>query len=174
MIEKKCENCKWGTEDGKCLDKSGQDCFPNDLWEPKINCDTCKYSYPLNCDDCFSPDYKNWELAEIEPKKGCFNCYYSGMCDDCKKYSMWKPKTGKIPPGKIRIIEAIDRDPKSRYYDHGGIETLDIIKAKLTQEQYKGFLLGNVIKYSCRANFKDSFERDIEKACFYNAELKEI
>lgn len=65
------------------------------------------------------------------------------------------------------------RDPKSRHYDMGGIEALDIIKAKLTPEQYRGFLLGNVLKYSCRANFKGEFDRDMEKAAFYNSFLKE-
>jgi hypothetical protein len=65
------------------------------------------------------------------------------------------------------------KDPKSRHYDHGGIETLDIIKAKLTPEQYKGFLLGNIIKYSCRANFKQQFVRDIEKAGFYQKFLSD-
>ena len=49
----------------------------------------------------------------------------------------------------IKII-----DPKSSYYDAGGISTMDIIKAKLTDEQFKGFLLGNQIKYSCRLNHK--------------------
>lgn len=43
----------------------------------------------------------------------------------------------------------------------------EIIKAKLTPEQYRGFCLGNIIKYSCRANFKGKFERDIEKVGFY-------
>ena len=64
------------------------------------------------------------------------------------------------------------KDPKSRYYDAGGIETLDIIRAKLTPEQYKGYLLGNMIKYSCRANFKGNFNRDIEKNKIYSAELE--
>lgn len=36
----------------------------------------------------------------------------------------------------------MSKDLKSSYYDEGGIETLDIIKAKLSPEQYKGFLLG--------------------------------
>ena len=58
-------------------------------------------------------------------------------------------------------------DPKSRYYDAGGIETLAIIRAKLTSEQYRGFLLGNLIKYAARANFKGKFTRDIEKAGQY-------
>lgn len=63
------------------------------------------------------------------------------------------------------------KDPKSRYYDAGGIEVTDIIKAKLTPEQFKGFLLGNIIKYSCRANFKKAFDRDIEKVGNYQKQI---
>lgn len=58
-------------------------------------------------------------------------------------------------------------DNKSDYYDAGGIETLKIIKAKLTPEQYEGFLMGNAIKYLARANFKGAKFRDIEKASIY-------
>lgn len=58
-------------------------------------------------------------------------------------------------------------DSKSSYYDAGGISVLDIIKTKLTQEQYKGFLLGNQIKYSCRLNHKGDPQRDAEKAANY-------
>jgi len=62
-------------------------------------------------------------------------------------------------------------DKKSSYYDAGGIVTLDIIKAKLTEEQYKGYLLGNILKYVCRANFKENFIRDLEKVNNYSKEL---
>lgn len=55
-------------------------------------------------------------------------------------------------------------DDKAEYYDAGGIETMDIIRAKLTDEQFKGFLLGNALKYLCRMNFKGCSERDAEKA----------
>jgi len=65
-------------------------------------------------------------------------------------------------------------DPKSTYYDAGGVTVLDVIKAKLSDEQYKGFLLGNVIKYSGRLNFKGSPERDAEKTAFYSKLLKEV
>lgn len=62
-------------------------------------------------------------------------------------------------------------DEKSTYYDAGGIETISIIKAKLTKEQFEGFCLGNAIKYNCRYNFKhddlESKMRDIEKAAKY-------
>jgi len=67
------------------------------------------------------------------------------------------------------------RDTKSSYYDAGGIETLDIIKAKLTPEQYKGYLLGNTIKYSCRMMHKTprNPSRDAEKAANYSKWLAE-
>lgn len=61
----------------------------------------------------------------------------------------------------------MSKDDKSAYYDAGGIETIEIIRAKLTPEQYSGFLLGNAIKYACRMNFKGGRARDAEKAARY-------
>ena len=62
-------------------------------------------------------------------------------------------------------------DKKSGYYDAGGIETVDIVRSKLTPEQFKGYLLGNIIKYACRANHKHDFKRDSEKIKVYSAIL---
>ena len=70
-------------------------------------------------------------------------------------------------------MESTKFDPKSRYYDVGNIEVQDIIKAKLTPEQYEGFCLGNILKYSARANWKGKFDRDIEKVGFYQKFLSE-
>lgn len=63
------------------------------------------------------------------------------------------------------------KDDKSKYYDAGGIEVLEVIKAKLTPEQLRGYYLGNLIKYSLRANFKEDFTRDIEKMFNYSTWL---
>jgi len=76
------------------------------------------------------------------------------------------------------VVESRDfivTDP-DHHYDAGGIETLDIIKAKLTPEQYEGYLLGNALKYQCRMNFKtpDSPQRDAEKAANYSRYLAEF
>lgn len=65
------------------------------------------------------------------------------------------------------------KDPKSRHYDAGGIELIEVIRAKLTPEQFRGYLLGNAIKYSGRLNFKGSPERDSEKLAYYTKWLKE-
>lgn len=70
----------------------------------------------------------------------------------------------------------MSRDKDSSYYDAGGIETLDIIKAKLTSKQYEGYLLGNALKYSCRVNFKtpEARSRDAQKASNYTRWFNEL
>jgi len=69
----------------------------------------------------------------------------------------------------------MSQDPKSGYYDVGGIETIDVIKAKLTKEQFEGFCLGNALKYGCRMMWKHStYGRDIEKAMMYLNMLQDV
>ncbi len=58
-------------------------------------------------------------------------------------------------------------DPKSEYYDAGGIETIDIIKAKLGVDGFKDWCHGNALKYLARAKFKEKPMRDFEKAGMY-------
>jgi len=68
----------------------------------------------------------------------------------------------------------MSRDPQAQYYDAGSIETLDIIKAKLTKEQYEGYLLGCALKYGCRMMWKHKDKRrDIDKAIMYLKVLQE-
>ena len=52
------------------------------------------------------------------------------------------------------------------HYTAGGIETIDIIKAKLTPEEFAGYCKGNVVKYVTRANLKGGLE-DLKKADKY-------
>jgi len=67
----------------------------------------------------------------------------------------------------------MSKDPKSNYYDAGGIEVVDVIKAKLTPEQLKGYFLGNTIKYSLRLNHRGTPSRDAEKLNYYSGFLNE-
>jgi len=60
------------------------------------------------------------------------------------------------------------------YYDEGGITVLNVMKAKLTPEQYKGYLLGNIIKYSLRLNFKGVSKQDAHKLADYSRWLDEL
>jgi hypothetical protein len=64
-------------------------------------------------------------------------------------------------------------DPKATYYDAGGIETIAVIRAKLTPEQFLGYCIGNVIKYLCRINHKGQPVRDAEKVAQYSEWIRE-
>ena len=59
------------------------------------------------------------------------------------------------------------------YYDAGGITVLDVMKAKMTPEQYRGYLLGNVIKYSLRLNWKHQSKADAKKLADYSKWLED-
>lgn len=60
----------------------------------------------------------------------------------------------------------MDNVVKPKHYTSGKIEVIDYIKDKLTPEQYKGYLLGNVIKYISRFRLKNGLE-DLEKGRVY-------
>ena len=55
----------------------------------------------------------------------------------------------------------------SEHYKVGGIEVLDILRAKLTRDQYEGFLLGNIIKYALRYNWTEEKASDLAKCHHY-------
>lgn len=67
----------------------------------------------------------------------------------------------------------MSRDGTSTHYDAGGIEAYDIIEAKLTPDQFKGWLLGNALKYNLRMMHKGYASSDAKKARFYSTWLDE-
>ena len=59
------------------------------------------------------------------------------------------------------------------HYKVGGIETIDFIEAKLTAEEYRGYLRGNVLKYMSRADHKGDRLENLKKAQWYlNREIE--
>ena len=56
------------------------------------------------------------------------------------------------------------------HYTKGGIETIDFIKAKLSPEEYRGSLRGNLLKYASRMGAKG--EDDAGKAAWYAKRLE--
>ena len=56
------------------------------------------------------------------------------------------------------------------HYTKGGIETIDFIKAKLSPEEYRGYLRGNLLKYASRMGAKG--EDDAGKAAWYAKRLE--
>jgi hypothetical protein len=53
------------------------------------------------------------------------------------------------------------------HYTAGGIEVIDYLRAKLTPEEFRGFLIGNAVKYLSRAGLKGDASTDFAKARWY-------
>jgi hypothetical protein len=54
-----------------------------------------------------------------------------------------------------------------QHYCIGGIEVIKYIRAKLSEDEYHGYLKGSVIKYLSRAGHKGDEKEDLEKARWY-------
>ena len=94
--------------------------------------------------------------------------YYKIFVDYCER-----PQTQQNAHTIAR--EALNGDDPVNHPKHYKIapevEAIDIIRASLTPEQFKGYLLGNFLKYRLRAGDKGDLNRDIEKSNWYKREL---
>jgi len=68
------------------------------------------------------------------------------------------------------MVDMVNKPP---HYLVGGIEAIDIIKSRLTKEEYVGYLKGCKLKYDLRYPFKDHPEQDLEKSDWYKNKLLE-
>lgn len=81
----------------------------------------------------------------------------------------------KPPPAPI--VEPNMHDPvnaPAHYRAGSPHETIKVLEAWLTPEQFEGYLRGNVIKYVSRAGLKGSAEEDLGKARWYLNRLLEL
>ena len=74
-------------------------------------------------------------------------------------------------------LDAMAEKPKTDmvnhppHYTHGGIETITYIRAKLSPEEYVGYLRGNIMKYTSRIGLKGESAQDAGKIEWYSKEL---
>ena len=61
----------------------------------------------------------------------------------------------------------------SHYNNGKKMETWDVIEQFVSDEQYKGYLVGNILKYLHRYEQKDG-AADLDKAIEYTKKLKEF
>lgn len=68
------------------------------------------------------------------------------------------------------VADMVNHPP---HYKVGGIETIQFIKAKLTKEEYIGYLRGNVLKYASRLGAKNNAPEDAGKMAWYAKQLEQ-
>ena len=86
------------------------------------------------------------------------------------------------PPGGSRSGMGVSRkiledDPinKPSHYRQTDWEAIEIIKKSMTEDEYQGYLRGNIMKYTMRYRYKKQPIEDLRKARWYLEELiKEV
>lgn len=74
------------------------------------------------------------------------------------------------------FIKNMERDMVNSpsHYNKHGIECIQAIRATLTNEEFRGYCKGNVLKYTWRESYKNKDE-DLQKARWYlNRLLSEL
>lgn len=115
---------------------------------------------------------------------GCVPTYNTAAVTYCEDYSPMFMAPTNVVSEKIKEDSIKESDTKISetkpdmvnhppHYTKGGIECLDAIRASMTDDDYKGYLKGNIIKYLWRYQWKNGLE-DLKKAQFYQNKLIEI
>lgn len=68
-------------------------------------------------------------------------------------------------------VDMVNHPP---HYTQGGIETIDFLQAKLTREEFIGYLKGNVLKYGSRLGKKGDIDVDAGKMAWYALKLRDV
>lgn len=94
---------------------------------------------------------------------------------DCSGCPFSDNDDGEMTLGKLReyIKPAVTDDgvrKPSHYQVFDGVESIEIIARSMTVSEFRGFCMGNVLKYRLRAGKKSelaTMEKDLNKAAFY-------
>lgn len=80
-----------------------------------------------------------------------------------------------LAKGTINKIDTEGTPDKATHYK-GAVEPLEVMSKLLTRDEFKGFLKGNIIKYSYRAGRKqgESGEKDRNKFLVYSEWLRKV
>lgn len=99
------------------------------------------------------------------------NIIYKGAADSPYWFLNAEGAGGAVVDS-CQVAEQHDPVNKPKHYAIApDVEAIDIIRSALTPEQFKGYLLGNFLKYRLRAGDKGDLQQDIDKSNWYKREL---
>lgn len=67
----------------------------------------------------------------------------------------------------------IDVVNKPKHYDFYGLDAIRIIRDSMTEDEFRGYCMGNSLKYRLRAGKKDAIDQEIAKAMKYEELFEE-
>jgi hypothetical protein len=115
---------------------------------------------------------QNGLIVEIIEIQGGENPYVlnGGGITNCNHLEAYYTKVIEF---KVNINEMnIEENKHHQLWE--GVQSLDVMKQVLTDEEYKGFLKGNILKYQLRLGKKDDTTKEIKKINDYSKELNKM
>lgn len=94
-------------------------------------------------------------------------CDSTTYCEACNGDDRF-PHVGKLVGNKLQEIDGVRKPSHYKVFD--GVESIEIIARSMTVSEFRGFCMGNVLKYRLRAGKKSelaTMEKDMAKAEFY-------
>ena len=80
------------------------------------------------------------------------------------KYEEWKKRSDEYQKHEAKV-------ESPEHYNKHGIETIDQIKASMSQPEFEGYLKGNILKYLSRFRDKGEPMKELRKAEWYMQRL---
>lgn len=178
-----CEDCKYVEVDvdaNPCNKCSNNDCISK---ETRATLSLCfeepesKQEDEELLEEIASHDSKQEVYNGVTPS--CWTCKHfednsnDAPCSKCVAIcngivSYWEERDEKtgIQTAREVVEKAVEQRLQEEHFDehyHDKVQPLEIMQEIMTPEEFRGFLFGNIIKYSCRCGKKDEPQKEFAK-----------
>ncbi|UOL49342.1 hypothetical protein [Escherichia phage CY1] len=126
--------------------------------------DTVRYAGPIDA----HLGLHDGKVLEVYPKSSIVKVQWPGLSSPVKHYAEALVITNQVND-KPEVKDDGVRKP-SHYQVFDGVESIEIIARSMTVSEFRGFCMGNVLKYRLRAGKKSelaTMEKDLNKSAFY-------
>lgn len=161
---KTCSNCKHasdGLDDDICEqcsmeDRGGTVCY----WEARNKTESKQEVYNGVTPSCWTCKY----FEDNSYTAPCSHCM--AICNGATSY--WEERDNTKEPQTAREVveKTTEQHLQEEHFDehyHDKVQPLEIMQEIMTPEEFRGFLFGNIIKYSCRCGKKDEPQKEFAK-----------
>lgn len=115
------------------------------------------------------------EVAEVGTTEIIYtNSGCDWVADTAEWHMNFKPKEKTPTESTEEVSQVSDNVNSPSHYGQGSIEAIDYIQDFLTEEEFIGYLRGNIAKYLHRFRYKGKPAEDLKKAEWYLKRLIEV
>jgi len=143
----------------------------------KENC----FKHEVRIGDQMVMDGKLYKAIKEERVACCKGCAFETEDDSCKfvEEGGYCSFTNEAIFKEVKSLDDLNlwqephiekeesKEQHGSHYDNGKLKGIEILRDKLTDEEFEGFLKGNILKYTMRANHKGQKEDDFKKILNY-------